>query len=305
MHPLHDHLARQLAERLKARRVVVWYDPRREFAPFIEELRGGPAQRGTTSAVPVGDERAQLAEYDDSFFELRAIIEPLTTDDIPKPVLIYVPGMERDRRGSVLMELEKIGEQDGHLFGQSLKQVARNVLRQRYTDGVIDEILAPERITYQDLARAASDSGSAEPPSILRAIFHDVSGNDAILATWIVSNSRDGEIEAKDARRELVKLIRSRIGLELPDEAPFSRLRAISLRYVLIGEFCSDLRCPVPEAFGGMLLPSKKEEESAVRGIAHLLRSAHGDEYPASGRPHRDGARSRRHFLALRRAGRH
>jgi hypothetical protein len=47
MHPLHDHIARQLAERLKARRVVVWYDPRCEFAPFIEELRGGPVPRGT------------------------------------------------------------------------------------------------------------------------------------------------------------------------------------------------------------------------------------------------------------------
>lgn len=46
MHPFHDHISRQLAERLKARRAVVWY-PRREFAPFIEELRGGPAPRGT------------------------------------------------------------------------------------------------------------------------------------------------------------------------------------------------------------------------------------------------------------------
>ncbi len=72
MHPLHDHLARQLGERLKARRVVVWYDPRREFGPFIEELRGGPAPHGTTSNFTAGDERAHLAEYDGSFFELRA-----------------------------------------------------------------------------------------------------------------------------------------------------------------------------------------------------------------------------------------
>ena len=67
------------------------------------------------------------------------------------------------------MELEKAGE----CYEPQLKRLARNVLRQRYTDGVIDEMLAPERVTYEDLARAASDSGSAEPPSILKSIFHD------------------------------------------------------------------------------------------------------------------------------------
>ena len=32
MHPLHDHVAKQLADKLKARKVVVWYDERREGA---------------------------------------------------------------------------------------------------------------------------------------------------------------------------------------------------------------------------------------------------------------------------------
>ena len=32
MHPLHEYISKQLAEKLKARKVVVWYDPRREFA---------------------------------------------------------------------------------------------------------------------------------------------------------------------------------------------------------------------------------------------------------------------------------
>ena len=41
MHPLHDYVARQIAEKLKIKKVIVWYDPRREFAPFIAELRGG------------------------------------------------------------------------------------------------------------------------------------------------------------------------------------------------------------------------------------------------------------------------
>ena len=41
MHPLNGYIAKQLAGRLKARKVVVWYDVRRELAPFVAELRGG------------------------------------------------------------------------------------------------------------------------------------------------------------------------------------------------------------------------------------------------------------------------
>ena len=124
-------------------------------------------------------------------------------------MVIYLPGCERDRRGSVLMELEKAGE----CYEPQLKRLARNVLRQRYTDGVIDEMLAPERVSYEDLARASSDTSSTEPPSILKSIFHDTSGNDGLLAAWLASDARDAEIEAKEATRELTKLVRSRLGL--------------------------------------------------------------------------------------------
>ncbi|MHB1844892.1 MAG: PglZ domain-containing protein [Deltaproteobacteria bacterium] len=268
-------MAKQLAERLKARRVVVWYDVRREFAAFIDEVRGGPKPQSALSSVMLAGGKAQLAEHRGSFFEIRAVIEPLVSSDVPETVVIYVPGLERDRRGSVLMELEKAGE----CYEPQLKRLARNVLRQRYTDGVIDEMLAPERVTYQDLARAASDSGSAEPPSILKSIFHDVSGNDAILAVWLVRDVRDADIESKEATRELVKLVRSRIGLELPEDAGLPKLRAITLRYVLAGEFRADLRCPAPACLDSMPSPKTKDEEAAVRELARRLRATFGGDY--------------------------
>ena len=40
MHPLHAYVAEKLAERLRAKKLVVWYDPRSEFAPFVAEVRG-------------------------------------------------------------------------------------------------------------------------------------------------------------------------------------------------------------------------------------------------------------------------
>src|SRR5207244_6365998 len=104
--------------------------------------------------------------------------------DAPDRVIVYVPRRERDTTGSVLMEIEKAGD----CWEPQLKRLARNVLRKRYTDGVIDDLLAPEGVTYEDLAVASSDSGSAEPPSLLNAIFHDASGSDAILTAWLAQD---------------------------------------------------------------------------------------------------------------------
>jgi hypothetical protein len=211
-------------------------------------------------------------------FELRTILEPLVCGDTPsESVVVYLPGCERDRHGSVLMELEKAGE----CYEPQLKRLARNVLRQRYTDGVIDEMLAPERVAYHDLARASSDTSSTEPPSILKSIFHGTSGNDGIIASWLATDERDAEIEIKEAVRELVKLVRSRLGLELPAEGPLTRLRSVTLRYVLAGEFRNALSFPGPSPLDAVPAPKTKEEQAAVGDLARMLRARFAENYPA------------------------
>jgi hypothetical protein len=278
MHLLHDYIVKQLAERLKSRKVVVWYDVRREFSPFIAELRG--SARTSDEAVPViiGGLPARLTEYDGSMFELRAVVEPFVCGDSPAEcVILYLPGCERDRQGSVLMELEKAGD----CYEPQLKRLARNVLRQRYTEGVIDEMLAPERISYEDLARASSHTSATEPPSVLNSIFHGTSANESILASWLASGDRDAEIEAKEATRELVKLVRSKLGLQLPDDTALPKLRSITLRYGLAGEFRCDLSGPLPSVLDAIPAPKTKDEEAAVRELVNQLRARFSDVYPA------------------------
>lgn len=138
MHPLHDYFAKQLADKLTRRGVVVWYDPRREFTPFFDELRERPRAGPALVPIQVAGVAAQLAEYDGSMFELRALAEPLVAGDVPGKLVVYLPGLDVEPRASVLLELELAGERiTGHY---KLKQLARNVLRDRYTDGVIDEL---------------------------------------------------------------------------------------------------------------------------------------------------------------------
>lgn len=275
MHPLHEYVAKQLGEKLKTKKVVVWYDARSEFAPFIAEVRGGPRNSGETASVAVSDVATRLVEYAGSMFELRAAVEPLVSGDSPASVVVYLPGCERDRHGSVLMELEKAGE----CYEPQLKRLARNVLRQRYTDGSIDDMLASEGVTYEDLARASSETLSTEPPSILKSILHEATGSEGLLASWLVSDSRDAEIAAKEATRELVKLVRSRLGLDLPEDAALAKVRAVTLRYVLAGELRSDLKCAAPACLDGVAVPKTKEEESALRDLARRMRASFADLY--------------------------
>jgi hypothetical protein len=275
MSPLHDYVVKQLAEKLKARKVVVWYDSRREFSPFIAEMRGGALTSNEAVSVTIAGLSARLAEYNGSMFELRAIAEPYVCEDVPDCLLLYLPGCERDRHGSVLMELEKAGE----CYEPQLKRLARNVLRQRYTDGVIDEMLAPERVSYEDLARASSDTSSPEPPSILKSIFHDTSGNGGLLAAWLASDARDAEIGSKEATRELRKLVLSKLGLQLPEDGALAKLRSITARYVLAGEFRSDLTCAPPASLDPEPAPASKDELTAVEELARQLRTNFSEAY--------------------------
>jgi hypothetical protein len=276
MNLLHEYCAKQVGERLRSRTLLVWYDLRCEFAAFIAEVRGGHTETEPVQVSIAGIDTT-LVEYSGSMFKVRALVEPAVSGDSPRSVVIYLAGCERDRRGSVLMELEKAGE----CYEPQLKRFARNALRQRYTDGVIDDMLAPERVTYEDLARALSETASPEPPSILRGIFHEISGNDGLLATWLLSDSRDDQVRVKESTGELIKLIRSRLGLELPEDATLAKLRAVTLRYVLAGEFRSDLSCPPPACLDGVPSPKTKGEEAALRELAKRLRTSFPDAYPA------------------------
>lgn len=272
MHPFHDYISLQVAEKLKARRIVVWYDPRREFEPFITELRGGARSGSEPAGIILGESRATLVEFDGSFLAVRAAVEPLVARDTPNPLLIYIPGIERDRKGSLLMELELAGI----CYEPQLKRLARIVLRQKFTDGIIDDLLSPETVSYGEIGRALEGDGG---PSVLKVLFHGISGNDAILAAWLASDTRDTGIESHVARTELVKLVHARLGLQLPADEPLAKLRAITARYVLAGDFRLDLRCPPPPSVASVPAPATKAEEDSVRAMARLLRSAHGDAY--------------------------
>ena len=276
MHPLHEYIAKQLASQVAKRHGVVWYDAREEFAPFIAELRGGPKEAGSVVPVTLADRPVQLAEFDGSFLELRARVEPYVSQDEPLEFILYVPGRGPNPEESLLLELEQAGTR----YEPQLRSLARHALRQIYTDGVIDELLAPESVSYEDLARASQNGGGSEPPSRLKLIFEgDPRG---ILPGWLMSDARDEAIVSKEASGELVKLIQSTCGLELPEDVGLAKARAVTLRYLLVNDFRMACGGVTPGSLDGVPQPRTQEERARTLGLVRELRDHFPSEYTAA-----------------------
>ena len=273
MHALHEYLARQLAELLSKRRIVVFYDPRSEFAPFTQELEAGG--RTESGKISVANVLAELIRYDGSFFEIRAKAEPLVSSDKPDPLLIYIPGVERDRKGSVLMEIELAGT----CYEPQLKRLARHVLSKRFTDGVIDEMLAREKVTYSEIVAFVEQGSSGGEGSLLKVIFDSARTNAEVIAAWLAAHESDKTVEEKEALGELLKLLEHRLGLTFDSSASLDSLRSKVARYILINEFRADLSAKPPSSLE-IVPPAGTEEGLALaRDVAEALRNKHPERY--------------------------
>ena len=276
MNLLYDYLSAQLDERLAERRVVVFYDPRSEFAPhFDRELQNVGAGPNGLYRVFVGERLTLVARYDGSFFAVRAAVEDIVAEDEPDPLLIYVPGVARDPNESVLMELEK----GGSTYEPQLKRQARTLLRQFYTDGAIDDMLAPDSLTYDDVVSYLGQARVGDQGSILKSIFGGAS-SELLLTRWLADGSHDEEIVAKQALSELLRLIEARLGLSLVAGISAEEVRAKTARFVLVNEFRHDLSGDPPASISMIESPASKEQLGRVREVADALRRGeHADRY--------------------------
>ena len=269
MSTFHEAIARRIERHLKARRLVVLYDPRREFEPFVGELL---ATAETADSVALGDIRVWLRRFEGSYLALRHEVERrLAVGETPYG-LLYVAGEERDRRHSALMEFDLAG----HTYEPQLRKLSRDILRERFSDGQIDVMLEPSGIGYAEIS--SFFDGGIEKPSILRALFGPL-GSEGILTQWILDPSRDEEIQAKGAGSELRALIVARLGLEGRDAAPLPTARRDLVRYLLVNEFRMDLGDPCPTALELIREPTNKEQRERVRTIAAELRTVDATKY--------------------------
>jgi hypothetical protein len=268
MTPLGDAIRAALEKKVAERTIVVWYDPRGEFAPLLD-------QASRDGKLAIGDQRLPLIRFEGSMIVVRDAAEPFLATDESQSCVVYV-GAERDPKESLLMELEAAGT----TWEPQLKRLARNVLRERFTDGVIDELLAAEGVTYEDLARVSAQGSAGEAVSVLRAIYAEQS-NESLIASWLVNDARDAEIDAKGAKGELLKLFATRLGAEPLASDSLGKWRSKLRRHLLASEFRLDLQGEPPPIVAAEAPVLKTEHQNFVRVVAAKLRRDFGDSYPS------------------------
>ncbi|ANP46080.1 PglZ domain-containing protein [Candidatus Viadribacter manganicus] len=278
MHPLHEHIGRLIGEQVRERKIVVIYDEKRQLTSFFDELVEG--RTGDLIDVTVGAARPKLHVCDGSFLKTRFAVEELVAGPIAPELLIYLPGMRHEPKMSLLAELEKAGK----LYApQPLKLMTRHVLKQRFHETAIDDMLRSDALTYADYARLAQIDANGGGGSLLKSVFRETD-TASILTVWLASDEQDTEIEAKGATGELRGLLEAKLGIASPAEAPSRRLRAIVGRFVLANEFRSDLApgaCLTPDAAQalGEIPTAAGDQEHLVREIAKRLRERHAENY--------------------------
>jgi hypothetical protein len=266
------YLHSQIEEKLKNRRVVVWYDAAREFEPFVTALA-----RNEDGGLPIftaGATDTRLAVFQGSYFALRLLVEPLVSVNRPQPLLIYLPGERRDPKGSVLMELEKAGA----TYEPQMKRLARNVMRKFFSDGVIDEMLAPESLTYADILTLLEQDNGGERTSLLPAIL-GTRDNVAMVATWVADPVHDEELEKKDVVTELLKLVESRAGYVAEPGCGPDVVRTRFRRFLLANEFREDLSCVAPTSLAMVPTLGSKDARDFCRKVLDHLRTRHANEF--------------------------
>ena len=276
-HAFHEHLARQIADKLKRRRIVIWYDEREEFVDFIEELSVGAVTEKPIHPIRVGEFDATLARLHDAVITLRFALEARVAKDNPDPLLVYLPGESRPSKFSMLMEMEKAGECIGDSPAWSLRKQARVCLARHYTDGKIDELLKGESLCYADVVGMLKLGGGGHGASPLKLLYPDQKFSD-LLASWLADPASDDAILARGAFDELVTLITSRTGLVVPGAASLDDIRRLLLRHVLLSELRSDLGGAAPGSLASIPMPSG-DTLHHCREVTVALRSRHADRY--------------------------
>jgi hypothetical protein len=274
MNPLHTYLCQQLDGLLSKHRIVVFYDPRSEFLAFFnDELEVVGLSGCGLPRVSIQERLTYLARFEGSLLALRDAVEPIAGLAKPEPLLLYLPGVERDRQMSVLMELDKAGT----TYEPQLRRLARHVLLKQFTDGQIDAMLRPQ-ISYPDIVALLQQSQDGAPSSVLRSLFGGTQ-SETLLSRWLADTSLDASIEAKGAAPELLQLIESRLGLALPPSTSIPGARDKTLRYVLVNEFRADLQAEPPASLSLIPEPTLKEHSERLRAVAEALRSHHASSY--------------------------
>lgn len=258
-----------IAEQVKARGTVVWYDPEGQYA----ELAAGLTPEQVAGAA--------LHRYRPAhgFIALRRELEPLWAKGATAPrALVYVPAAQSATRHA-LVEYEVGGvvmapAQYPPECNTSLAAVARRGLAAVRPPAALEQIVAEaeaDKWTLAELDREA-ERGLEAQVGVLKLVFD--TGNPAAIALRFLSDPAiDARITEKGALATLAGLLGDLLGVPFgSDEGP-AKLRERLARQVLVTDFVAAFGHAVPIAAAAFPLAERPAGRQAAAELASAWRN--------------------------------
>lgn len=260
MGPVSEYVAQYVRRKVEQHSVLVWYDPAGAFTELIEQLNLPPSTR--------------IARFEGSFFRLRAEVEGhfdrLSRGDGPAmaPLLVYVPTQRLPREIDPLLGLAAAGT----MLDEDLSTLARQALRDRFSQSDLDELLSSPNLSLAELDRIAAEGGTGGAAGVISLVFGAASTHE-VLARYLADPELEQAVAEKEALPALASLAERTLGLPrepLADQTQFKRRLA---RHLLLTE----LTAIVPQAaaipaLSGRSQPGSAEQVESCRKTADFMR---------------------------------
>ncbi len=259
-----EYVRNLIAKQVDDNGLVVWYDPDGAYSEAVEVLD-----------LP----DTTVLRYEGSFVRLRWEIDQkkLMDSEEPPRLVVYVP-MAQEETHHALIELEAAGVvmqpgQQPPSRNTRLAVVARNALKSVLGDETaahVEKQTEAGKLTLADL-NALADKGGEISKGVIALIFG--TGNPQEVALSFLDSDRfDESVIKKEARGELVELLRRDFGFDAPDVTELADLRRRLSRHVLMTDLVSGLGDAVPSKLASVPVASTSTTTDACKALARAWR---------------------------------
>ena len=260
---IHELMQRLISRQVSDSGVVVWYDP----GGFYRDLVNHLTLAGTS-----------FFAYKDSFFALRAQIEPLLDLSEPPKLMVYVP-MDQTQTHHALIELEAAGTTmkpgaSPQACNTRPSYIARLALQPILGEAAalaIEKQVEEGKLTLADLEELA-EQGSGLSKGVVSLIFGTGIPQDVALA-FLSSDQYDAEIKAKEALPELASLLQTVYEFHLAGDVEPKAYRKALVRFILLSDLAHRIHSPLPGALSSVPAASKPAPKSACADLTHTWRN--------------------------------
>jgi hypothetical protein len=251
-----------VAKQVEDYALVVWYDPDGVYTSVAEKLD-----------LP----HATVARYDGSFLKLRREIDLLLNNLEPPKLVVYVPE-DQARTHNALAELEAAGVvmqpgQQPPARNTRLAVVARNALKAILGDDTALEMerqVEAGKLSLADV-NALAEKGQGISKGVVALVFGSGNPQDVALA-FLDSDRSDADVQKKSAETELLSLLGTSFGVDLPEGTNLPDARERLARHVLMADLVAGLGDAVPPPLKSVKVPKTPAAAHACAGLARAWR---------------------------------